>query len=193
MLFDSISQPATTILQYSRSLAPFPSRRLALCVAIAVFAVGVFAIGSNTCEAQSPPAVPPTPKLQPEAPTLDTIPVSPVPNPDQQQKKVQIALESDVLVTDSDPLFDDLLQLIRRKGSVLDGTILDPANESKVFSTEDQSGNASQQNATDDARAFAAESLLRSARLLSHLSAPDTDRRELISRMRLEAAKLLAP
>ena len=176
----------------------FRSRTLAL--AVVIFAT----VASRVSEAQAPPLetapqelspreVSPADQQQILIPKLDLVPLAPPPNTDQQYDKIRAALEGGDPVTDGDPVLDDLLQLIRRRRSVLDGTALDPKYDFEASGSPSRDTQATDPNTLEDDKAFAAESLLRSARLLSQLAAPDPSRRELITRMRQEAAKLLTP
>ena len=101
-----------------------------------------------------------------------------------------------------DPVLDDVLEIIRKRGSILDGTSLDPANEldsndgtqSVIIGvpggtrfTKGGSGDA-----TKAAPVYhAAEQLLRAARLLETLADQDESQQELIREMRSQATRLL--
>lgn len=95
-----------------------------------------------------------------------------------------------------DMVLDDVLEIIRRRGSVLDGTSLDPANDEAPLiinlPREPESGDVPAASAVYDA----AEQLLRSARLLEKLSRTgepsiDEDRAKLVRSMRSQAGRLL--
>ncbi len=198
MMFDSGANRVMKQRRWGRSRVSFRSRTLALAVAI------LATMASRASEAQAPPqgappqvAPPqtamPTDEQQIEIPKLDVVPIAPVPNTEQQHNKIRAALDGGVPVTDGDPVLDDLLQLIRRRGSVLDGTALDPSNDFEASGPHASEAKSTDPITLEDDKAFAAESLLRSARLLSQLGVPDAARRELITQMRQEAAKLLAP
>lgn len=100
-----------------------------------------------------------------------------------------------------DPVLDEVLDIIRRRGSVLRGSQLDSPDQPlqmpriAIFETEDpiEFGNASN-NGSELGRSspgyLAAEQLLRSARSLEKLNATN-ERYELIRAMRSHAAKLL--
>lgn len=75
-------------------------------------------------------------------------------------------------------VLDEVLNLIQKRGSILDGSSLD--TETEPTEVDARRG-----------KARAAEQLLKSARLLEVLSSEDPHRSKLIDRMRAEAAKLL--
>lgn len=150
-------------------------------------------MASSASDAQAPPQAPPTDEQPIEIPKLEVVPIAPARNTEQQHDKIRAALDGGTPVTDGDPVLDDLLQLIRRRGSVLDGTVLDPSNEFDGPGSSASGAGATDRNTIEDNKAFAAESLLRSARMLGQLGTPDDARRELMTRMRQEAAKLLVP
>ena len=100
---------------------------------------------------------------------------------DPAAQKIRQALEGDESVKPTgDGVLDDVIQIIKRQGSVLDGSSLDEDQPSKRVVADPV-----------DRRALVAEQLLKSARMLSVLEQPDDDRRKLIRRMRSEAASLL--
>ncbi len=192
-MFDSGSHHVVPQRHWGRSRGSFRSRTLPWLMAILVAIATLATMASPVSEAQAPIPESPTDDQPLEIPKLEVVPVAPVPNTEQQQTKIRSALDGGAPVTDGDPVLDDLLQLIRRRGSVLDGTVLDPSSDFDVPTHDPNARQASDPRAVEDDMAFAAESLLRSARVLSQLGPPDPDRRELITRMRLEAGKLLAP
>tara|TARA_R110002073_G_scaffold7747_5_gene43676 strand:- start:8987 stop:9520 length:534 start_codon:yes stop_codon:yes gene_type:complete len=132
-----------------------------------------------------PPAVP-TKTSAAEAAPAETSPAeaSPAPSstPNPIESKIRSVLEgaSDD-VRSSDPLLDDVLGIIKSRGSILDGSSLDPALDTPTSAA----GN------DRDASARAAESLLRSARLLNRIEPRDSARTELVEKMRHEAWRLL--
>jgi hypothetical protein len=84
-----------------------------------------------------------------------------------------------------DPILDDVLDVIRQRGSVVDGSILDPMLDLKSELQDDgEWGKLSSVY-------LAAESLLKSARILEGLSDQSSSRLQLIRSMRSEATKLL--
>jgi hypothetical protein len=131
------------------------------------------------------------------------------------RKEAQAGGRGDVPPPSSgDPILDDVLDVIRRQGSVLDGSLLDvppdelsgraelpsrtplrfsdsaiPIPESAPpvpgYAGEDRGGIAG------DARFHTAESLLRAARKLSSLPGGDINRSRLIAAMREQATVLL--
>jgi len=137
------------------------------------------------------------------------------------RKEAQAGGRGDVPPPSSgDPILDDVLEVIRRQGSVLDGSLLDvPPDE--LSGQADLSGRAELPSRTPlrfsdsaipilesappvpgysgegrggiaaDARFHAAESLLRAARKLSSLPGGDVNRSRLIAAMREQATVLL--
>lgn len=142
-----------------------------------------------------PPAVPtktsPAEPAPLEAAPAETSPTetspaeaSPEPSstPNPIESKIRSVLEgAPGGVHSSDPLLDDVLGIIKSRGSILDGSSLDPALDTPTSAA----GN------DRDASARAAESLLRSARLLNRIEPRDSARTELVEKMRHEAWRLL--
>ncbi len=85
-----------------------------------------------------------------------------------------------------DPVLDDVLDLIRRRGSVVDGSLLDPRRERELVEPK-SSGDAIEEISVY----LVAESLLRSARRLEKLPNRTAEQFGLIRAMRSQAAKLL--
>ncbi len=82
-----------------------------------------------------------------------------------------------------DIVWDEMMKVIRLRGSVLDGSSLD----SLVALSDDSSDSDEAQ------RAFAAELLLRASRTLEQIGSVDNTRQKLVREMRDEAGRLLAP
>ena len=139
----------------------------------ALFAAGLLIVTLGVTMAQAP-----TDEVTPRDEA--TSEHSSTPNP--IESKIRSALEgAPGRVSSSDPLLDDVLGIIKSRGSILDGSSLDPALE--------HPGSAA---GTDrDSNARAAESLLRSARLLNQIEPRDSARTELVAKMRYEAWRLL--
>jgi len=143
-----------------------------------------------------------------------------VPLSDAVKRKITEALSRDNPQTDEagstgDPILDDVLNVIRRQGSVLDGSSLDPQTVRPAMdSQENPLGPNSQQKlppplpsamlpsdgqrsvfAMDaegpDARFHVAESLLRAARMLAALPNRDAQRNRVIAAMREQATVLM--
>ncbi|GAA5510360.1 hypothetical protein [Novipirellula caenicola] len=106
---------------------------------------------------------------------------SSTPNPIEQKIRSVLEGASDD-VRSSDPLLDDVLGIIKSRGSILDGSSLDPALDAATG----PAGN------DREASVRAAESLLRSARLLSQIEPQDSARTELVAKLRYEAWRLLS-
>lgn len=132
----------------------------------------------NAADQLGPPRLPQTPSLATEAELVPVEKQNPV------RDKIRNALDGDQPARQADPVLDEMLQIIRRKGSVLKGSVLDAE-----LNTEDSELARSVSNEN----AWAAESLLRAARTLSKLKPLDAQQRDMVNRMRHEAAKLLQP
>lgn len=93
-----------------------------------------------------------------------------------------------------DAILDDVIGIIRTQGSVLDGTILDEDVEAVLPPGAIASGaphpDASMVDVSEQ-RYRVAESLLRTARLLSGLPDADGQRQSLVRQLRMEAARCL--
>ena len=80
-----------------------------------------------------------------------------------------------------DPIMDEVLQIIKKRGSILDGSSLDLRSEAAA----DRSPERTNKNLT-------AERLLKAARLLEQIEPQDHARRQLIREMRRETVRLLS-
>jgi len=138
-----------------------------------------------------------------------------VPLSDAVKRKIAEALSRDGQQSGApgstgDPILDDVLNVIRRQGSVLDGSSLDPqAGQPGIFPQENMQAAGSVQRVPPpqpsamvplasegqlsgpDARFHAAESLLRAARKLSALPGRDQQRNRVIAAMREQATVLM--
>ncbi|MEZ6090360.1 MAG: hypothetical protein R3C05_20505 [Pirellulaceae bacterium] len=103
---------------------------------------------------------------------------------DKVQQSIRNALQGESETASADePLLQDVLDLIKRQGSVLDGSMLDEADEAHVESVR---------QVDHEAGFRAAEALLRAARLLNDLpSTTNPERKPLIRQMRQQAMTLL--
>jgi hypothetical protein len=96
-----------------------------------------------------------------------------------------------------DPILDDVLEVIRRRGSVLQGSVLDPQNETEsviigVPSLDSRDAAANKGDAAEAAAVYhVAEQMLRVARLLEKLPNQDAERAGMIRGMRNQATRLL--
>ena len=93
-------------------------------------------------------------------------------------------------------ILGDVLEVIRQRGSILDGSVLDPENEitlkaSEPTTQERDPGTGPLISPSMPANVNVAESLLRSARLLESIPGGDEGRRSLIRQMRIQATRLL--
>ncbi|MFK8110799.1 MAG: hypothetical protein AB8B91_01275 [Rubripirellula sp.] len=104
--------------------------------------------------------------------------------PSTAEQHIRRVLEGDSAGSAGDMVLDDVLQVIQRRGSILDGSILDESPEQPSLS--------GQAAATVSAKAFAAEQLLKAARLVEKVDAENAKRVQLVSQMRAEARKLLS-
>ena len=138
----------------------------------ALFATGLLIVTLGVTMAQAP-----TDEVTPR----DEATSEPSSTPNPIESKIRSALEgAPGGVSSSDPLLDDVLGIIKSRGSILDGSSLDPALENRGSAGTDR-----------DYHARAAESLLRSARLLNQIEPRDSARTELVAKMRHEAWRLL--
>jgi hypothetical protein len=149
-----------------------------ILVAVVFGFLGVLSIQAQN---QAPLVVPPTAQI-PEITEAQP----------EVAEKIRQALNSETQVEEAgnpqtgDMVLDDVLGIIRKRGSVLDGSSLDqPSSESQSTVTSNPSR-----------RAYAAEQLLKSARLLERIDSLDASeqasRVDLIRKIRAEAAKLLS-
>jgi len=138
-----------------------------------------------------------------------------VPLSDAVKRKIAEALARDAQPNESsgstgDPILDDVLNVIRRQGSVLDGSSLDPQS-GQLKSIEQQNIPVAGQAmpitpgeqapifpmiseasfSGPDARFHVAESMLRAARELAALPGRDQQRNRLIAAMREQATVLM--
>jgi hypothetical protein len=96
-----------------------------------------------------------------------------------------------------DPVLDDVLEIIRRRGSVLEGSTLDPQNETESVIIDVPSlaapNEAVAPGDAGDAKAVyhVSEQLLRAARLLEALPNPDASRIAMVRDLRSQATRLL--
>lgn len=93
-------------------------------------------------------------------------------------------------------ILGDVLEVIRQRGSILDGSVLDPKNENPLETKEQPTqgsdpGVDRRTPTLKPSNVRVAESLLRSARLLESIPGGDEDRRALVRKMRIQATRLL--
>ncbi len=92
----------------------------------------------------------------------------------------------------ADPILNDVLDVIRQRGSVLDGSSLDESGHSEMQHSPDETDYPQPGRMSDiDRRYQVAESLLRSARLLQRLGASDPEQADLIRSLRQRALTLM--
>ncbi|XZE54017.1 hypothetical protein SH139x_005799 [Planctomycetaceae bacterium SH139] len=151
---------------------------------------------SHQLSADDPP---PKLTLPPAEPMLP--PQLPPPSPRSENNQRQIedhlrrAISGDAEVQPSgDVVLDSIIDQLRSKGSVLQGSVLDP-HEPVSPQLGAQQLDAQQAQPPSEQACLVAEQLLRSARMLSQLDdhASDPDRRQLIDQLRHQAARLLTP
>jgi hypothetical protein len=143
---------------------------------IAVFA----AIGLYQAAAADPPDFPATDLPLPDV----VLPDSPAPDlASPAGQKIREALDDELPrhVTSGDGVLDDVIGIIKRRGSILDGSSLDT---NVVIEHRRTNGNSKQ--------AYVAEQLLKSSRLLEGIGSSDTNRADLVNKMRAEAVRLLS-
>ena len=94
-----------------------------------------------------------------------------------------------------DPILDDVLGIIRRQGSILDGSVLDPVTaddrHDSVLPDSRRADGANSDSRARDSVYDVAEQLLRVARMLQRLPGRDAERNELARAMRGQATKLM--
>lgn len=94
-----------------------------------------------------------------------------------------------------DPILDDVLGIIRQQGSILDGSVLDPASaddrHDSVLPKSRRTDGANRDSRARDSVYDVAEQLLRVARMLRRLPGRDAERDELARAMRDQATKLM--
>ena len=105
----------------------------------------------------------------------------------QTQQRILQALKGKRGPESGDGVLDDMLEIIKRNGSVLDGSELESV-ESELDSNRGLGKPASDSRPN---RARAAESLLKTARRLERIEPLDKTRCELVNQMRREAVRLL--
>lgn len=208
--------PRRVVAVVAKAAAPAAShtRRERACVmrchlSFFVLTCGFFAlpwaVGQQPHAADSPPA--------PEQPSNEIV----IPLSEPAQRWIEDALQRQAsqpgapAAATGDPILDEVLDVIRRRGSVLNGSALDPQSGQPATGLDQQSltpapaPSAPQQNAFSsqglgteipdaagpDARFHVAESLLRSARQLAALGQRDQASERLVSAMREQAAMLL--
>ncbi len=125
--------------------------------------------------------------------------VQPVEDP-KAAAQIERALEGDSLTPLPGGALGDVIEIIRKQGSILDGSSLDRGAADSILTPQDSANSSSTLRAVS--RVKTAEALLRSARMLESL----TTRRpqqlieqsdviplsELVRQMRIQAARLLA-
>lgn len=123
-------------------------------------------------------ATPPSLQLPPVEPTLPPLEEAPL-----IEEKIRGAIENDQAAATGDPILDGILDVLKQRGSVLDGSLLDspPVVAAPVNQAE------------QEAYCLAAEKLLETARILSQLpSDPSGQRQQLITQMRDQAARCMS-
>ena len=152
-------------------------------IAFASFAIVVAAVAGVLHHAWASPPVNFSPPTSSDPPSNHIRRVQPE-NQDSIEQAIRQALEGEPLTRASgDGVLDDVLEVIRSRGSILDGTTLDP-----VASRNDNPTSLSRISA----RARASEQLLKAARLLESIGHTNPRQAELVGEMRAEAARLLS-
>lgn len=129
-----------------------------------------------------PPADQPKTLELPDLPDLKIPDRKENPQRDERiQRIIRDSLEQGSAAETGDPVLDDVLQVIKNRPSILQGSSLDPAVDQ----------DSPKPDSTVSARAHAAECLLRAARVLERIDLADENRRELVNQMRRESVRLL--
>jgi hypothetical protein len=110
------------------------------------------------------------------------------------EEKIRQALDGKATDETGDGVLDDVLGVIKSRGSILDGSSLDPdAPLSDPPASGQQSAAAKHpSDSTDREKSRAAELLLKTARKLEEIRPGNRSRREMVKKMRSEAVKLLS-
>ncbi len=184
-----------------------PNHISRICVLTALMAAATVFAGGN--------AVAQPPYELPKGVTETELQEVVVPLSDAVRRKIAEALARDAQRDEpsgstGDPILDDVLNVIRRQGSVLDGSSLDPQTARPNAGAEPIMPSAGQESplvpgqrvpmrpfdvdqsfSGPDARFHVAESLLRAARELAALPGRDQQRSRLIAAMREQATVLM--
>ncbi|QDT03649.1 hypothetical protein K227x_20330 [Rubripirellula lacrimiformis] len=113
------------------------------------------------------------------------------------EQMIRDVLEGKELGQVSDGVLEDVFNVIRDRGSILDGSILDDSADQESQTEVRNRGGSKKTHSVSDRgsavhrRAVAAEQLLRAARLLVRVDGEDAQN-DLVRQMRSEAARLLA-
>lgn len=208
------------------SVSQVSTSRSVVVAVLGIFVVSALALHAEDTPASDPQPVPVLPPAKmpvrakpPARKTLVPPPEVPLPVDsisqdafEPAQEKIRAALEGEASSGGTgDGVLDDVLGMIRRQGSVLKGSSLDPLDDASLeidgalhadsSTTESQSLDGAQLPASQlqaapsrsalSRAALAAEQMLKSARLLENIGSANQDRAELVNRMRAEAVKLL--
>ena len=101
-------------------------------------------------------------------------------------QKIQQALRGESVET-GDGILDDMLDVLKKRGSILDGSSLDSelAGDTESAQTSVAAGSSKAKQAR------VCESLLKSARLMEKLGKLSAEQRDLVAQMRQQAGQLL--
>lgn len=155
----------------------------------ALFGLSLVGVGS-----EPPAAVPPESNQAPSAIRMPAESRPPSPRDDPRAREaIRDALDGKETGVGNDEMLGDVIQIIRQRGSILEGSLLDDdiTADSETETTTDADADRDPIKIRND-RAKVAEQLLRSSRLLLELGPATAERTELVKRMRAEAAGLLA-
>ena len=129
--------------------------------------------------AAQPNPAPPSPFPQLELPATAAPPVV-IPQNSAVEKRIRKALSGESSGGTGDPVLDDILGVLNKRGSILDGSTLDAAD----VTDKNTAGKATE-------RFHAAELLLRTSRCMEKIGPLDSAQRDLIKQMRGQARHLL--
>ncbi|NND98304.1 MAG: hypothetical protein HKN47_13345 [Pirellulaceae bacterium] len=177
---------------------------------VPIIAIPIVVIAQSPDGAQQPPAktqstqtqqVPTHPKRPisdpnilelPELPKIELPKIeSPSSRPSAVEDRIRDTLEGKAAGDTGDVVLDDMLRVLQQRGSVLKGSLLEASHSEHRHNTHD--GQPNDPTSTMRQRSRAAESLLKSARLLENLRQDDSTQTDLIDSMRRQAAVLIAP
>ncbi len=143
----------------------------------------------------------PTPRKELQFPDQVQIQDSPKINDESatapEKEKIRQALNGTLGQPRTGGVLDDVLEVIKQRGSILDGSSLDDqppklVRPSTINATSNSTIDSQSSSASASTKAFVAEQLLKTSRMLESVANPDRQRKALIQQMRGEAVKLLS-
>lgn len=105
------------------------------------------------------------------------------------QARIRAAINGDSLPESGDPILQGMLDVLKSRGSILDGSTLDQELGIPAVKSPEKANRRTKQQSSKAARV--AEMLLKTARLMESLGPMDKNREQLIEKMRQESRRLL--